>query len=169
MFEGGDDLSSLRPGVPDWAVAYDPYNRDETVGNHKAHCEALNIAGAVPNRRYYYANSRDANEVLRLMNRGWQVIGSDDPERYGVKRLPEGVQDWSGGPRAFQDVVLMWIDQREYDGQQAERLSQYKDKLQGVVDHVLERGEQLAGQMRGNTGAPIYSVRSGHGIRKEDI
>jgi|SRR3990172_11419354 len=170
MFEGGEDLNSYRPRVPDWAVAYDPYAEGGTVGNHKAHLEALNISGAIPNRRYYYSNAKDPNEVLRFLNRGWQVCTSDDPERFGTDRLPEGVQAWTGGPRAFQDVVLLWIDQREYDQQQAERLSQYKDKLQGVVDRVLEHGEQLAGQMRGNaSGAPIYSVRPSHGLRKEDI
>lgn len=175
MIEGGDDLRSLRPPDPsDWAVQYDPYGPGSTIGNHRGSYEALNVGNPRPNARYYWAtdDSRNQSEILRKLNSGWEIVQNDDPELFGAKRLPEGVQKWTGGPRAFQDVILMRINQSEYDRQQAERLAVYRERFRGIIagEELLEKGEALASQMRGNTsGAPIYVRRPSHGMAVEDL
>lgn len=161
--QGGDDRFSYRP--------YDPHDEESgTIGHHRGSSESLNISGAIPGYHYCYKRN-DSNSVVRAMGQGYEIVAATDPERFGTRRLPDGVQSQIDGMRTYQDVVLMRIPIEDYDKLQAEKSVERSSQLTGITDTYFAEGENRARALGSGApeGRPIYYARMGHGVTHEDV
>lgn len=98
---GGLEYEWLRPYDDDRDGEGDP-----VIGCHVGNTEALNVRNPQPGFRYYHGPAQRRGVLRSLINRGWEVVPPDAPERIGDAKDPRfgSAVDSS---QAFGDTVLM--------------------------------------------------------------
>lgn len=151
-----DDLSWFKPFEPS----------DDTIGSFSGDHESLNIANAQPDMRYYYARNKP-DAIIRFLNKGWTVVGPDDPERYGTGRVSWKAQVPLGTDltSAYGDVILMKIPMHLYAEQQAAKDEYNQSVVSDFGARFVERGEERAQQLsaRSRPREQLYYVGREHG------
>ena len=160
--QAGDDFSWYKPVDSD---------NSETIGSFVGDHEALNITGAQPDYHYYYQrfSKGRSDAVIRFLNRGWSVVGPDDPEKFGTDRVSWKVQTSLGTERAYQDVLLMKIPLSLYREQQEARQDREKSLVADHGSRFTELGEERASQLRHRPKGQLYYMGRDHGQSIEDI
>jgi hypothetical protein len=140
----------------------------ETIGSYIGDHEALNLSGAQPGFHYYYQRNK-TDAIIRYLNKGWSVVGPDDPEKFGSGRVSWKVQTTLGTDRAYQDVVLMKIPLELYR-QQQETLKELNESA--INDHgprFTELGAERAQQLRSKPKGMLYYMGRDHGQTIEEF
>lgn len=158
-FQATQDLSWFKPIDP---------NTSETIGSFVGDHEALNLSGAQPDFHYYYQKNRP-DAVIRLLNKGWTVVGPDDPEKFGAARASWKVQTPLGTERAYQDVILMKIPLSLYGEQQAARQERNEAVIRDHGPRFTELGEERAQQLKHRPSGQLYYMGREHGQRIEEL
>lgn len=157
-----DDLSWFKPFEPS----------DDTIGSFIGDHEALNISGAQPDFRYYYQRNKP-DAIIRFLNKGWTVVGPDDPEKYGTGRISWKSQTPLGTEltSAYGDVVLMKIPLSIYAEQQAAKDEFNRSLLNDLGPRFVERGEERAQQLsqKSRPREQLYYVGRDHGQTIEEF
>ena len=154
-----DDFSWFRPVDP---------TDTETIGNYRGDHEALNISGAQPDFHYYYQRNK-TDAVIRFLNKGWSVVGPNDPERFGEGRAAWKSQVPLGTERAYGDVILMKIPLDTYRRQQTERQAQNESLIKDHGPRFVELGEERAHQLRNRPKGQLYYMGRDHGQDIEEL
>ena len=155
---GGSNREWLRPLVP----RKNDYGEEDVIGTHRMGYEALNVRNPQPGFRYYYSR-RDPSSVQRFMNKGYQVVTSGMAEKWGSD-LPEDIQQELDGVRAFKDVMLMRISDKNYRVMQEEKLRIAKLARDGATQSYLDKGSEREAQLGVNAPADdLYYKRGRHG------
>jgi len=152
-------------GSLEWTRPIDP--SDDVVGCHRGNHEALNIRNAQPGFQYYYVRATPS-KVLQFQNRGWEVLTSDHPERWGAE-LPDIIQQQLGSVRAYQDVIPVRIPLEIYRRNRAMQDALARASREGPSEAYLEKSASRERQLAGRTGnRPVYFSRGDHGTHVQE-
>lgn len=152
---------------------FKPVNHEDsdTIGSYVGDYEALNIRGAQPDYHYYYQrfSKNRSDAVLRFRNKGWSVVGPDDPEKFGSDLIDWHTQVPLGTERAYGDVILMKIPLALYRKQQEERQAQVTETIQDFGARFTELGEERAANLKHRPQGQLYYARPDHGQTIEEL
>lgn len=155
--QGGGSLEWTRP----------IHSGDEEVGCHRGDHAALNIRNAQPGFQYYYVRAHPS-KILQFQNRGWEVLTSEHPERWGAE-LPAMIQAQLGTVRAYQDVIPVRIPLERYRRNRAMQEALAKASREGPSEAYLEKSAGRERQLAGATGnRPVYFSRGDHGTHVQE-
>ncbi len=122
-------------------------------------------------RYYYQRNKPDA--VIRFLNKGWQVVGPDDPERFGSGRVSWKVPTALGSEltSAYGDVILMKLPMSLYAAQQASKEEYNSALIRDFGARFIERGDERSQQLsaRSRPREQLYYVGRDHGQTIEEF
>lgn len=140
----------------------------ETIGNFVGDHEALNVSGAQADFHYYYQRNKP-DAVIRFLNKGWSVVGDNDPEKFGDGRVSWKVQTSLGTERAYQDVILMKIPLSKYREQQEAHQAYNQSIMAEQGSRFVELGEERASELRQRPSGSLYFVGQNHGQTIEEL
>jgi hypothetical protein len=155
VIQGGDAFANYEE--------FDPGFEEDTIGSFSGSHESMNVRNALPEHTYYYCHN-ERNRLIRFLNRGWEAVGSDDPEQFGTQLLDERIRSQVDGMREYQDVVLLRIPNetlRKYrDRQAAERV----DPLAANENQFFAEGQELERRGFRSRGGPLRYASNDHGM-----
>lgn len=155
---GGSDRSWLKPFEPRKPRTWD---EEDIIGTHQIGSEALNVRNPMPGFHYTYFR-RDPSSVQRALNRKFQIVRSDDQEKWGAE-LPDDVQKELDGVRAFKDVMLFRIKDEDYRLIQEEKQRRAHVARDGAAQAYLDKGQQVEAQLGDNRPVDdLYFKRGRH-------
>jgi hypothetical protein len=153
-------LSDIRP----LEIERDEMGNPIRIGCHSGPGEALNVRNPKMGFSYYFCRNKHS-EILRFLNRGWEMVQKGDQEDWGAA-LPAHIQSAIDTTKPFQDVILMRAPNEIVGKEQAERVEEARLAREGIDRQYDEKGEAIRASL--GTQKTIYHTRSDHGYYYEE-
>lgn len=164
---GGIDLSDLEPLHTEDIEA-------GVRGTHRGPASGLNVFNAQPGFQYSWVrhprHDRGGAQLQEFMNWGYQICGSDSPERKGQSNNMAYSQLGLDNFQAHGDVVLVRISDEEFRVRQKYRDDARKAALDGASEAFITKGKELEDRYSYARSAegPLYYRGPGHFVGNPD-